>query len=266
MTYSVGGVEVIHSNTKIDWDRFYSKPSNLKYGTSNTNYVFNNTGSGSGVYTYEIEEANTSSLRLKITYSACACVCDCITCFPAGSKVMVAGKEHAVNIEDIKVGDKVIGAGGEINTVLALDHTILGDRLLYNINGEHYTTGEHPHLGADKKFYMPEPEAIKAEWGNKYPVILKNGKIKELVNRGITDHSKLLQMFVGTELKTFWGKEKVRTMVSTYSMPNTPLYNLVLDGSHTYFVDGYAVTGWPRDDDFDYDNWKQIKKTTLKDY
>ena len=39
-------------------------------------------------------------------------------------------------------------------------------------------------------------------------------------------------------------------------MPSdTQLYNLVVGGSHTYHVDGYAVTGWPREDDFDYDRW-----------
>lgn len=37
--------------------------------------------------------------------------------------------------------------------------------------------------------------------------------------------------------------------------PDTQLYNLVIDGSHTYHVDGYAVTGWPKEDDFDYDVW-----------
>jgi hypothetical protein len=44
--------------------------------------------------------------------------------------------------------------------------------------------------------------------------------------------------------------------LETYSMPpDTQLYNLVVGGSHTYHVDGYAVTGWPREDDFDYDLW-----------
>jgi hypothetical protein len=32
-------------------------------------------------------------------------------------------------------------------------------------------------------------------------------------------------------------------------------------GSHTYNVDGYAVTGWPNEEDFDYDLWKIINKT-----
>jgi hypothetical protein len=44
--------------------------------------------------------------------------------------------------------------------------------------------------------------------------------------------------------------------LETYSLPpDTQLYNLVVSGSHTYHVDGYAVTGFPREDDFDYDAW-----------
>ncbi len=34
------------------------------------------------------------------------------------------------------------------------------------------------------------------------------------------------------------------------------LYNLVLAGSHTMRVDGYLVTGWPQEADFDYDAWR----------
>jgi hypothetical protein len=43
-------------------------------------------------------------------------------------------------------------------------------------------------------------------------------------------------------------------------VPETQLYNLVVGGSHTYHVDGYAVTGWPNEDDFDYDLWNLRKQ------
>jgi hypothetical protein len=37
---------------------------------------------------------------------------------------------------------------------------------------------------------------------------------------------------------------------------NSILYNLKVSGSHTYFVDEYAVTGWPSEIDFDYTKWE----------
>jgi hypothetical protein len=64
-------------------------------------------------------------------------------------------------------------------------------------------------------------------------------------------------MEVGVNLKTIDGSREV-TFLDTYEMaPETQLYNLVISGSHTYHVDGYAVTGWPNEEDFDYDSWEQ---------
>jgi hypothetical protein len=63
------------------------------------------------------------------------------------------------------------------------------------------------------------------------------------------------QLDIGIDLKTVEGSRTV-VFLETYEMsPDTQLYNLVLDGSHTYHVDGYAVTGWPKEDDFDYESW-----------
>jgi hypothetical protein len=63
------------------------------------------------------------------------------------------------------------------------------------------------------------------------------------------------QMELGVTLKTVDGPCEI-TFLDTYEMaPETQLYNLVVGGSHTYCVDGYAVTGWPNEDDFDYDAW-----------
>jgi hypothetical protein len=67
------------------------------------------------------------------------------------------------------------------------------------------------------------------------------------------------QMELGVLLKTVDGSREV-TFLDTYEMaPETQLYNLVISGSHTYFVDGYAVTGWPNEEDFDYDSWEARK-------
>jgi hypothetical protein len=63
---------------------------------------------------------------------------------------------------------------------------------------------------------------------------------------------------LGVELKTREGSRVVKSM-DVYAMAeDTQLYNLVVGGSHTYHVEGYAVTGWPREDDFDYEKWVPI--------
>ena len=168
-------------------------------------------------------------------------------------------------IEDVVPGDLVVGAFGEVNEVLALDWVVLGDRWMYNINNEHMTSDDHPHVSIDKKFYSCEPDAIYAEWGNRFDVVTKNGK-RNWLNVGLKEH-RVTSLKLGIELQTIDGPKKVVSIEKVKMDLDTKLYNLVMGGSHTYTVDGYAVTGWPREDDFDYSSWtKKDKQLTEEDY
>jgi hypothetical protein len=175
--------------------------------------------------------------------------------FLAGSLVHMAdGTTKA--IEDVLVNDLVIGAFGEINTVLALHRPILGTNAkMCKINDEHSTTNHHPHVSVDKKFYCGDPDLVSGTtYGHKHMVIDEHGDEVERMLDGLAKE-RILQLVTGIELKTIEGSRIARTL-EVYSMPeDTQLYNLVIGGSHTYHVDGYAVTGWPSELDFDYDGW-----------
>jgi hypothetical protein len=159
-------------------------------------------------------------------------------------------------IEDVRVGDMVLGTFGEHNPVLALHRPLLGKNTMTNINNDHHTSSHHPHISADKKFYAVKPAVLIS---NTY------GKSHEVLDENMVPYQRFLvglkpgrveQMEVGLELKTVDGSRTI-TFLDTYEMaPETQLYNLVLGGSHTYYVDGYAVTGWPNEEDFDYDIWE----------
>lgn len=176
-------------------------------------------------------------------------------CFLAGSLVHMAdGGTKA--IEDVLVNDLVIGAFGEINTVLALHRPILGSSAkMCKINDEHSTTNHHPHVSVDKKFYCGDPDLVSGTtYGRKHKVIDVHGDVVERMLDGLAKE-RIHQLVTGVELKTIEGSRTVQTL-EVYSMPeDTQLYNLVISGSHTYHVDGYAVTGWPSELDFDYDGW-----------
>ena len=178
------------------------------------------------------------------------------SCFLAGSLVAMANGNFTP-IEQIRPGDLVVGAFGETNEVLALDWVVLGDRWMYKINDEHSTSDDHPHVSADRKFYSAEPNAIYKEWGKIYPVILGDDSIIMKRNIGLTK-TPVKQLTTGIELQTTGGPKLVENIEPFRMDASTPLYNLVVDGSHTYFVEGYAVTGWPREDDFDYSTWTPI--------
>jgi hypothetical protein len=188
------------------------------------------------------------------------------TCFLKDSLVLMANSEYKA-IQDVEAGDFVVGAFGEINEVLALDRTILGTRHLYRINNEHSTTAEHPHVSTDKKFYAQDVESTYNEYGTTHRCLTKNEKIQNLTFHGVKP-GRVQSLKLGIELQKVDGGSIVKT-VEKYKLPDsTLLFNLIVSGSHTYFVNNYAVSGWVRDDDFDYDSWTAIDvpKVTAETY
>ena len=176
-------------------------------------------------------------------------------CFFKGALVyMEDGSTKA--IEDIRVGDMVLGAFGEHNQVLALHRPLLGNNTMTNINNEHHTSSHHPHISFDKKFYAIKPAVVMSDtYGKSHEVLDENMVPYQRFLAGLKS-GRVQQMEEGILLKTVDGTREV-TFLDTYEMaPETQLYNLVISGSHTYYVDGYAVTGWPNEEDFDYDAWE----------
>jgi hypothetical protein len=175
-------------------------------------------------------------------------------CFLAGARVAMADGTEKV-IEDVVVGDRVIGAFGEVNEVLALHRPLLGANRMCNINGEHHTSNHHPHIGPNRKFYSNDLAWLQsATYGREHDVINADGITEKRMLHGLAA-GRVQQLTIGAALKTLEGARPVRTL-DVYELPaDTQLYNLVIGGSHTFHVDGYAVTGWPREDDFDYDAW-----------
>lgn len=158
-------------------------------------------------------------------------------------------------IEEVRVGDMILGAFGEHNHVLALHRPLLGNNTMTNINNDHHTSSHHPHISVDKKFYSVKPATVMSDtYGKSHEVLDENGAPYQRFLAGL-NAGRVQQMELGVTLKTVEGPKEI-TFLETYEMaPETQLYNLVVGGSHTYCVDGYAVTGWPNEEDFDYDTW-----------
>jgi len=175
-------------------------------------------------------------------------------CFFAGALVSMVDGSTKV-IEDVRVGDMVLGAFGEHNQVLALHRPLLGNNTMTNINNEHHTSSHHPHISFDKQFYAVKPAVVMSDtYGKSHEVLDENMVPYQRFLAGLNS-GRVQQMVLGLNLKTIDGSRTI-TLLDTYEMaPETQLYNLVISGSHTYHVDGYAVTGWPNEEDFDYDEW-----------
>lgn len=175
-------------------------------------------------------------------------------CFLAGSLVTLADGSEIL-IENVKVGDQVLGAFGEINTVIALHRPLLGHAQMIRINDDHSSTAHHPHIGPNREFYCNDIAALElGTYGCEHEVIDADGHTELRMLHGLKP-GRTQKYVLGTSLKTVEGSRVLQTLEPLDMPADTQLYNLVVCGSHTYHVDGYAVTGWPREDDFDYDTW-----------
>lgn len=228
--------------------------------------VYNITQEGTTDYVFELLTPttanfykNNNSVYTEFIVYAHVTGCPDITgsvapCFFRDAIVTMADGTTKV-IEDVRVGDIVLGAFGEHNQVLALHRPLLGNNTMTNINNDHHTSSHHPHISSDKKFYAVKPAVVMSNtYGKSHEVLDENMVPYQRFLAGLKS-GRVEQMEMGVMLKTVEGPKEI-TFLETYEMaPETQLYNLVISGSHTYNVDGYAVTGWPNEEDFDYDLW-----------
>ena len=202
--------------------------------------------------------------------SQTACVCtncyDC-SCFLAGSLVRMADG-RLLPIEEVRIGDFVMGGYGEANEVLALDRPLLGNRPMAFINGDHATTLGHPHFRTDRTFgVVGMEEYLNNEQGSVQPVVVADGSIEMWALPGLPDEmlDSLTPLETGQMLHHLDGPRAIETLDVRPLPVDTQLYNLVLAGSHTYFVDGYLVSGFFNAQDFDYATWTPKARAWTRD-
>ncbi len=159
--------------------------------------------------------------RITNAYSGSTNPYNC-SCFTKDSLVTMADGTQKP-ISKIKKGDKVLSKGGGTNTVLGIETPKLGSRKLYSINGgPFFFTAEHPFLTKEGWKSISLEETKKEE-----PRLMKVLNMKD-------------ELKVGDVLITEDGEITIETIESKQA-PDQTLYNLMLDGDHTYIVNGYVV-------------------------
>jgi len=220
-------------------------------------------GDGNAKLSFKVRSINNTSISNPVIKAS-----EDSACFPKGSKVSVFMNTQIVqtNIEDVHVGDYVIGAFGEVNQVLGLQRVLVGKNKLYNINNVHITTDHHPHITPSRTFLVCNGlQTVKELYENAHEIY--DGKTMIQKNLDGLSLDRISIMKNGDILKTLGGSSVVFDLKEIEMDLEDTLYNLVVSGSHTYYVDEFAVTGWPSEKDFDYDNWvrlgkeKEIKQT-----
>jgi hypothetical protein len=166
-------------------------------------------------------------------------------CFVAGTLVLMAdGTVKA--IEAIVAGDCVIGADDEVNNVYAIETPLLGERLLYGFNGGRaFVTPEHPLMTADGwKAIDPSqadlshpgmPRVGRLDAGDRLVVLAGVRRCAMPVAVGAGNSGPDYETVCETALVM------IETMATHDGDPTQQVYNLRLDGNHTYFADGHLA-------------------------
>lgn len=165
-------------------------------------------------------------------------VCNSIGCFVAGTRVAMADGTSK-RIELVAPGDLGLGRAG-VNRVRDVVRPALGERLLYALNGgTPFVTAGHPFLTADG-WKAVDPAAT----ANEVPslavgrlaigdrVLALAGAAVPALAAGGTD---------GVASGTRLAGAALTDLAGFPADPTTPLYNLVVDGDHTYVANDLVV-------------------------
>ena len=143
-------------------------------------------------------------------------------CFVAGTLITMADGSLK-RIEDVVIGDQVIGKDGAINTVQEYIRPLLGDRTLVGFNGgAPFITNDHPVLSTDGTWRSVDPAGTASKYA------------KANLDAG--------QLSVGDIVATGNGAgfliESIEEHVHSVDLQ---VYNFLLDGNNTYIANNLVV-------------------------
>ncbi|MCF7836612.1 hypothetical protein K9N08_03155, partial [Candidatus Gracilibacteria bacterium] len=142
------------------------------------------------------------------------------TCFVSGTKVSMADGSFR-NIEDVKIGEKVIGKDNTINEVIGYERPTIGTRSTYLINDNVEFTGDHPFLSIDGW------KVVDLGLYNAHP---RGSEINPT------------KLAVGDILITDKGNVEVISIEVNNDRPEEEIvYDLKLNGNNTYTANGFVV-------------------------
>ncbi len=174
-------------------------------------------------------------------YATCIVPCppDGGGCFTGETRIAMADGT-STPVSEIRVGDHVLGDDGAVNRVVNIDMPLLGNRELYGFDGGiPFVTGSHPFQTDDGwKAILPAdayrdhrlPGVQQLRIGDRL-VLLSGVLVPVRGGVGSTVDSQTIR----TEPFAF------ASITPHTADPSTQLYNLQLDGNHTYFANDLLV-------------------------
>lgn len=158
------------------------------------------------------------------------------SCFSGDTLITCADGEEKT-IRAIREGDFVLGRDGRANRVVGIERPFLGNRKLFSLNGSApFVTAEHPIM-TRTGWKAIDPAATAAE----NPLLIVGrlavrDRLLKLTGCAITAG------VAGPDaIEPEFESMSLTSLTAHYADPKTPLYNLFLEGDHTYFANGFLV-------------------------
>ncbi|MFQ2189443.1 hypothetical protein [Aeromonas jandaei] len=154
------------------------------------------------------------------------------SCFVAGTRITMADGSERL-IETLQTGERVLDQYGHTNQILAVERVLLGDRRLYGINQlPPFFTGEHPFL-TTRGWAAISPAMTRAE--NPTLIVLPLFTGMRLLGWSAAANTGNLAL----------APQPVELLVESLywidAPPTTELFNLVLNGTHSYIANSLIV-------------------------
>jgi len=165
------------------------------------------------------------------------------SCFTPETHVLMADGSET-RICDIKVGDRVMSGEGRINAVVAVETPRLSGRKLYAFNGgDFFVTAEHPFL-TPAGWKAIDPVATAEENPALTVASLAAGDLLTVAipSGAGTQGNLAVALALATRLMPL---ERIDSIEAD---PRMVVYNLLLDGDHSYVANGFVVHNKGGDD------------------
>ncbi|WDA25642.1 hypothetical protein PSC74_04510 [Aeromonas hydrophila] len=154
------------------------------------------------------------------------------SCFVAGTRILMADGEDRP-IETLRVGERVRDQYGHSNRILAIERVLLGERRLYGLNRlAPFFTAEHPFL-TTHGWAAIAPAMTRTE----NPTLAVLPLFTGMHLLGWSEHGSAGNLALAPHPAPLL----VESLCWLDAPPTTALFNLILDGSHSYVANGLIV-------------------------
>ncbi|KHA58594.1 intein-containing protein [Aeromonas hydrophila] len=154
------------------------------------------------------------------------------SCFVAGTRILMAEGEERP-IETLQVGERVRDQYGRSNRILAIERVPLGARRLYGLNRlAPFFTAEHPLL-TTRGWAAIAPAMTRTE----NPTLAVLPLFTGMHLLGWSEHGSAGNLALAPHPTPLL----VESLCWLDAPPTTALFNLILDGSHSYVANGLIV-------------------------